>query len=60
MPRVALAVAVLAIYVYGLVDVIRTAGEVDDALAEDHLVDSHPDVTIRNDAKKREPRGGEA
>ena len=39
---------------------IRTAGEVDDALAEDHLVDTHPDVTIRNDAKKREPRGGEA
>lgn len=36
---------------------IRTAGEIDDARAEDHLVDTHPDVTIRNDVKKREPRG---
>jgi len=36
---------------------IRTAGEIDDALAEDQLVDTHPDVTIRNEVKKREPRG---
>jgi hypothetical protein len=39
---------------------IRTAGEIDDAEAEDHLVDTNPDITIRNDVKKREPRGGEA
>ena len=30
---------------------LRTAGEVDDAQAEDTLVDSNPDVTISTDAK---------
>ena len=39
---------------------IRTAGEIDDALAEDRLVDTNPDITIRNDVKKREPRAGDA
>ena len=39
---------------------IRTAGEIDDALAEDHLVDTHPDITIRNDVKNREPRNKDA
>lgn len=39
---------------------IRTAGEIDDAQAEDHLVDTHPDVTIRNDIKKRQPRAEDA
>jgi Protein of unknown function (DUF4229) len=39
---------------------IRTAGEIDDAEAEDQLIDTNPDITIRNDFKKREPRGGEA
>ena len=39
---------------------IRTAGEIDDAQAEDHLVDTHPDVTIRNDIKKRQPRPEDA
>ncbi|MFF2318961.1 DUF4229 domain-containing protein [Arthrobacter sp. NPDC058097] len=39
---------------------IRTAGEIDDALAEDRLVDTNPDVTIRNDVKKREPQAGDA
>ena len=39
---------------------IRTAGEIDDAQAEDRLVDTHPDVTIRNEVKKRESRGEDA
>jgi Protein of unknown function (DUF4229) len=39
---------------------IRTAGEIDDAQAEDRLVDTNPDITIRNDVKKREPRAGDA
>ena len=30
---------------------LRTAGEVDDAQAEDTLVDANPDVAIRTDAK---------
>jgi len=29
---------------------LRTAGEVDDADAEDRLVDANPDVTVRTDA----------
>lgn len=36
---------------------LRTAGEVDDAQAEDTLVDANPDLTIRTDAK---PFGGTA
>jgi len=35
---------------------LRTAGEVDDAQAEDALVDSNPDVTIRTDAKPASPK----
>ncbi|WP_181038485.1 DUF4229 domain-containing protein [Arthrobacter sp. ZGTC131] len=33
---------------------LRTAGEVDDAEAEDHLVDSNPDITVRNDLRNKE------
>lgn len=36
---------------------LRTAGEVDDAQAEDTMVDANPDLTIRTDAK---PSGGTA
>jgi hypothetical protein len=32
---------------------IRSAGEVQDADAEDTLLDANPDVTIRNDAAER-------
>lgn len=32
---------------------IRSAGEVQDADAEDTLLDANPDVTIRNDATER-------
>ena len=35
---------------------LRTAGEVDDAQAEDTLVDSNPDVTIRTDATPASPK----
>ncbi|MEW9872869.1 DUF4229 domain-containing protein [Arthrobacter sp. HS15c] len=35
---------------------LRTAGEVDDAQAEDALVDSNPDVTISTDAKPAGPK----
>jgi Protein of unknown function (DUF4229) len=34
---------------------LRTAGEVADAEAEDRLVDSHPDITVRNDTRKEAP-----
>jgi hypothetical protein len=30
---------------------LRSAGELEDAQAEDALLDAHPDVTIRTDAK---------
>lgn len=30
---------------------LRSAGEIDDADAEDRLVDSHPDVTVRRDGR---------
>ncbi|KRE47668.1 hypothetical protein ASG92_10625 [Arthrobacter sp. Soil736] len=33
---------------------LRSAGEVDDAEAEDHLVDSNPDITVRNDLRNKE------
>jgi hypothetical protein len=33
---------------------LRTAGEVDDAEAEDKLVDSNPDITVRNDLRNKE------
>ena len=32
---------------------LRSAGEVQDAHAEDALLDANPDVTINNDAKGR-------
>ena len=38
---------------------LRTAGEVDDAQAEDSLVDSNPDVAIRTDAKPSGPKPAE-
>ena len=38
---------------------LRTAGEVDDAQAEDSLVDANPDVSIRTDAKPSEPKPSE-
>ena len=33
---------------------LRTAGEVDDAEAEDKLVDSNPDITVRDDLRNKE------
>jgi len=33
---------------------LRTAGEVDDADAEDRLVDAHPDVTVRSDIRPKD------
>jgi len=33
---------------------LRTAGEVDDADAEDRLVDEHPDVTVRTDSRPKD------
>lgn len=33
---------------------LRNAGEVDDAEAEDKLVDSNPDITVRNDLRNKE------
>jgi hypothetical protein len=35
---------------------LRSAGEVADAEAEDRLVDSHPDITVRNDVRKDDQR----
>jgi hypothetical protein len=36
---------------------LRTAGEVEDAEAEDTLLDANPDITIRTDAKSTDARG---
>ncbi len=33
---------------------LRSAGEVDDANAEDSLVDEHPDVTVRTDSRPKD------
>ena len=33
----------------GMAKPLRSAGEVDDADAEDRLVDAHPDVTVRTE-----------
>lgn len=33
---------------------LRSAGEVDDAEAEDRLIDSNPDITVRNDLRNKE------
>jgi hypothetical protein len=33
---------------------LRSAGEVDDAEAEDRLVDEHPDVTVRTDSRPKD------
>jgi hypothetical protein len=33
---------------------LRSAGEVDDADAEDRLVDEHPDVTVRTDSRPKD------
>jgi hypothetical protein len=38
---------------------LRSAGEVEDARAEDALLDANPDVTIRTDAKDTRPKGVE-
>ncbi len=38
----------------GLSNPLRSAGEVDDAEAEDRLVDSNPDITVRNDLRNKE------
>ncbi|GAB5077433.1 hypothetical protein ARTHROSP310_05750 [Arthrobacter sp. AD-310] len=35
---------------------LRSAGEVQDANAEDALLDANPDITINNDAKDPKPR----
>lgn len=35
---------------------LRSAGEVQDAKAEDALLDANPDITINNDAKNPKPR----
>jgi mannitol-specific phosphotransferase system IIBC component len=39
---------------------LRSAGEVEDAQAEDTLLDANPDVTIRNDAKAGGAKGQDA
>lgn len=36
---------------------LRSAGELDDAQAEDALLDANPNVTIRTDAKGTDARG---
>lgn len=33
---------------------LRSAGETDDAAAEDRLVDEHPDVTVRTDGRPKD------
>ncbi|UVJ38801.1 DUF4229 domain-containing protein [Arthrobacter sp. CJ23] len=33
---------------------IRTAGEVEDAAAEDRLVDENPDIAVNNDKRPKE------
>lgn len=33
---------------------LRSAGEIDDADAEDRLVDQHPDVTVRNEIRPKD------
>lgn len=33
---------------------LRSAGEVEDADAEDRLVDEHPDVAVRKDSKPKD------
>lgn len=35
---------------------LRSAGEVQDANAEDALLDANPEITINNDAKDPKPR----
>ena len=39
---------------------LRTAGEVEDAQAEDTLLDANPDITIRTDAKSTDAKGSDA
>lgn len=33
---------------------MRSAGEVDDANAEDRLVDAHPDITVHTDSRPKD------
>lgn len=33
---------------------LRSAGEVDDADAEDRLVDEHPDITVHTDSRPKD------
>lgn len=35
---------------------LRSAGEVNDADAEDRLVDAHPDVTVRTDSRPKDAK----
>ena len=39
---------------------LRSAGEVEDAQAEDALLDANPDITIRTDAKGTDAKGTDA
>jgi hypothetical protein len=39
---------------------LRTAGEVEDAQAEDTLLDANPDITIRTDARSADAKGTDA
>lgn len=39
---------------------LRSAGELDDAQAEDALLDANPNVTIRTDAKGSDAKGQDA
>jgi hypothetical protein len=39
---------------------LRTAGEVEDAQAEDTLLDANPDITIRTDARSADTKGTDA
>jgi mannitol-specific phosphotransferase system IIBC component len=38
---------------------LRTVGEVEDAQAEDTLLDANPDITIRTDAKGTDAKGSD-
>jgi hypothetical protein len=33
---------------------LRSTGEIDDAAAEDRLVDEHPDVTVQTDSRPKD------
>lgn len=50
------ATAVLHARFSGRAKALRTAGEVEDAEVEDRLIDSHPDITVRNLVRNKDPQ----